>query len=167
MTMNRSNKLFAVIIAVAATKLSGSIKGSSRDYATSRLPFNPSRGLVLRGTVVTMDDQHTVIEDGSVLVRNDQIVAIWHGQRPPFGTPVGDAETVDLGPSALIFPGMINLHDHPTFDMLRLWPAPSSDVQVALGRPRGTEPYADRYQWNDMFDRNAAAGISFEARSQS
>jgi 5-methylthioadenosine/S-adenosylhomocysteine deaminase len=153
--MNRSNKLFAVTIVFAATAFSGSIKGSSRDCAKSCLPYNPSRGLVIRGTIVTMDNQHTVVDDGNVLVRNDRIVAIWHGQRPPFGTPVGDAEIVDFGPSALIFPGMINLHDHPTFDMLRLWPAPSSDVQVALGRPLGTEPYADRYQWNDMLGNSS------------
>jgi len=106
--------------------------------------------LVLRGTIVTMDDRHTVIENGSVLVRNDRIVALWQGANPPFGTPVGNAEIVDFGPTALIFPGMINLHDHPTFDMLRLWPAPSSDAEPTLGRPLGTEPYADRYQWNDM-----------------
>jgi hypothetical protein len=83
-------------------------------------------------------------------VRNDRIVALWQGENPPFGTLVGDADIVDFGPTALIFPGMINLHDHPTFDMLRLWPAPSSDAQPTLGRPLGTEPYADRYQWNDM-----------------
>jgi cytosine/adenosine deaminase-related metal-dependent hydrolase len=83
-------------------------------------------------------------------VRNGQIVALWRGENPPFGTPIGEAEIVDFGPTALIFPGMINLHDHPTFDMLRLWPAPSSDAQPTLGRPLGTEPYADRYQWNDM-----------------
>jgi len=113
-------------------------------------PFDPSRGLVLRGTIVTMDDQHTVIENGSILVRNDRIIAIWHGVRPPSETSVDDAQILDFG-SALIFPGMINLHDHPTFDVLRLWPAPSSDVQTSLGRPHGTEAYANRYQWNDMF----------------
>ena|ERR1700760_4535439 len=100
--MNRSNKLFVVMIAFAATAFTGSIEGYSRDYARSCLTFNPSRGLVLRGTIVTMDDQHTVVDDGNVLVRNDRIVAIWHGQRPPLGTPVGDAEIVDFGPSALI-----------------------------------------------------------------
>ena len=135
-------------IAVAAFFIS--IKGSFGDCANSLSPFNPARGLVLRGTIVTMNDQHTVIENGSVLVRNDRIVALWQGANPPFGTPVGQAEIVDFGPTALIFPGMINLHDHPTFDMLRLWPAPSSDAQPTLGRPLGTEPYANRYQWNDM-----------------
>jgi hypothetical protein len=79
-----------------------------------------------------------------------RIIALWQGENPPFGTPVSDAQIVDFGPTALILPGMINLHDHPTFDMLRLWPAPSSDVQPNYGRPLGTEPYADRYQWNDM-----------------
>lgn len=146
--MKRRERLFFVAIAVAAFFIS--IKGSFGDFANSLPPFNPARGLVLRGTIVTMNDRHTVIENGSVLVRNDRIVALWQGANPPFGTPVGDAEIVDFGPTALIFPGMINLHDHPTFDMLRLWPAPSSDAQPTLGRPLGTEPYANRYQWNDM-----------------
>jgi 5-methylthioadenosine/S-adenosylhomocysteine deaminase len=147
MNMNTRERLFTVAIAAA---LFISVKGSFGDFANSFPAFNPARGLVLRGTIVTMDDRHTVIENGSVLVRNDRIVALWQGANPPFGTPVGDAQIVDFGPKALIFPGMINLHDHPTFDMLRLWPAPSSDAEPSLGRPLGTEPYADRYQWNDM-----------------
>jgi 5-methylthioadenosine/S-adenosylhomocysteine deaminase len=120
-------------------------------HADSTPVFDSSRGLVLRGTIVTMNDQHTVIEDGSVLVRGDRIVAVWQGERPPIGTPVDGAVLVELDPPALIFPGMINLHNHPTYDMLRLWPTPSSDVQLALGRPLGTEPYGNRYQWNGTF----------------
>jgi 5-methylthioadenosine/S-adenosylhomocysteine deaminase len=146
--MNRGNRLWAIAFAAMAVSLS--TEGFALDQDKSLLPYDSARGLVLRGTIVTMDNQHTVIEDGSVLVRNDRIVALWQGEQPPFGTPLGDAEIVDFGATAFIFPGMINLHDHPTFDMLRLWPAPSSDVQAALGRPLGTEPYDDRYQWNDM-----------------
>ncbi len=118
--------------------------------ANQEAPFDPARGLVLRGTIVTMDDEHRVIDNGGVLVRDDRIVAVWKGPRPPRGAPVGDAVTVDLDPQALIFPGLINLHDHPTFSMLPLWPAPSSHVQAGAGRPLGTEPYANRYQWNRM-----------------
>ena len=172
--MNRRERLSSVAIAFAAFFIS--ITGYSGDFANSLSPFDPARGLVLRGTIVTMDDLHTVIEDGSVLVRNDRIVDLWRGPNPPFGTLVGDADIVDFGPTALIFPGMINLHDHPTFDMLRLWPAPSSDAQPTLGRPLGTEPYADRYQWNDMlgvFDagvsaacRKSTARIGFRPRPQ-
>jgi len=148
MTRNKSNQRFAVLLALAAMAFSASNAVSSAEHCLA--PFDPAQGLVLRGTIVTMDQQHKVIEDGSVLVRNDRIIAVWQGETAPIGVPVGEAETIDFGPSALIFPGMINLHDHPTFDMLRLWPAPSSDKQPRLGRPLGTEPYADRYQWNDM-----------------
>jgi hypothetical protein len=99
--MKRRERLFFVAIAVVAFFIS--TKGSFGDSAKSLPPFNPARGLVLRGTVVTMDDQHTVIENGSILVRNDRIVALWRGPNPPFGTSVGDAEIVDFGPTALIF----------------------------------------------------------------
>jgi 5-methylthioadenosine/S-adenosylhomocysteine deaminase len=111
-------------------------------------PFDPSRGLLLRGTVVTMDDARTVVENGNVLVRDGRIVGVWEGKRPPAGVSVGAAAVVDLGPKALIFPGLINLHNHPTYNVLPLWPAPSSHVQADRGRPTGGEAYANRYQWN-------------------
>jgi 5-methylthioadenosine/S-adenosylhomocysteine deaminase len=112
--------------------------------------FDRARGIVMRGTIVTMDAAGTILQNGSVLVRNDKIVAIWSGPTPPTDVPVGNAIEIDGGPDALIFPGLINLHDHPSFDALQLWPPPSSHVQKDLGRPNGTEPYANRYQWNGM-----------------
>src|SRR5262249_6950085 len=111
--------------------------------------FDPARGVLLRGTVVTMDSAGTIFK-GGVLVRSGLIVATWKGPKVPDGIVVNDAVTVDLGQNALIFPGLINLHDHPTFDILPTWPTPSSHAQPALGRPRGNEPYANRYQWNAM-----------------
>src|SRR5436309_10593160 len=97
-----------------------------------------------------MDAAGTILQNGSILVRNDKIVAMWSGHRPPTEVPVGNAVEIDVGPDALIFPGLINLHDHPGFDALALWPAPSSHVQEDRGRPNGTAPYANRYQWNGM-----------------
>jgi len=119
---------------------------------SAQQPFDPSRGIVLRGTVVTMDAAGTVLHNGNVLVRNGKIVATWIGTTPPKGTPIGDAIQIDLGSKGLIFPGLINLHNHPTYDMLELWPAPSSHIQANLGRPLGAEPYANRYQWGLMQD---------------
>jgi cytosine/adenosine deaminase-related metal-dependent hydrolase len=110
--------------------------------------FDAMRGVILRGTVVTMDDAGTILHNGSILIRNGKIVATWEGQHAPEGTRIGDAVEIDLGPKALIFPGLINLHNHPTYSMLNLWAAPSSHIQNNLGRPLGTEPYANRYQWN-------------------
>src|SRR6266545_6252750 len=66
--------------------------------AQSVLPsesFDPGRGILLRGTVVTMDDAGTVIRQGNVLVRNKRIIAIWQGRRAPSGTPVDNALEID------------------------------------------------------------------------
>src|SRR3954449_802442 len=116
--------------------------------SASAAPFE--RGMLLEGTVVTMDARDRVVPDGHVLVRGQKIVAVWSGATPPRGVKVG--RPVIVKPArGLIFPGLINLHDHPTYDMLEPWPAPSSDAQPAFGRPAGTEPYANRYQWNGGF----------------
>jgi cytosine/adenosine deaminase-related metal-dependent hydrolase len=94
-----------------------------------------------------MDDDHTVVPDGRVLVSQGKIAAIWSGASPPPGIDLSGAKTIDAGPDALIFPGLINLHDHPTYGALPLWPPPSSHAQPEEGRPLGTEPYSNRYQW--------------------
>ena len=119
--------------------------------AIAQQPFDAAQGIILRGTVVTMDDAGTILHKGNVLIRNGKIAATWEGPQAPDGTPIGDAVVIDLGPKALIFPGLINLHNHPTYSMLNLWAAPSSHIQNNLGRPLGTEPYANRYQWNLVF----------------
>lgn len=110
--------------------------------------FDPAQGILLRGTIVTMDSAGTILHNGSVLVRNGRIVATWNGRNPPNGVSIGEAIQIDLGSDGRIFPGLINLHNHPTYNMLDLWPAPSSHVEANVGRPLGTEPYANRYQWN-------------------
>ena len=97
-----------------------------------------------------MDDQGTILPSGNVLVRDGRIAAVWQGKKLPAGVSLDNAITPDLGTSALIFPGLIDLHDHPSFDALHVWPAPSSHMQPDLGRPLRTEPYAYRYQWNRM-----------------
>jgi cytosine/adenosine deaminase-related metal-dependent hydrolase len=116
--------------------------------ALAQEPFALGRGVILHGTVVTMDAAGTILHNGGVLVRNGKILATWQGANTPEGVAIENAVVIDLGPKALIFPGLINLHNHPTFDMLEIWPTPSSHIQAALGRPLGTEPYANRYQWN-------------------
>ena len=58
----------------------------------------------------------------------------------------GDASVVEAGPQDLLFPGLINLHDHPFFDVLEPWLPPASDAIPAQGKA-GSDPYANRYQW--------------------
>jgi 5-methylthioadenosine/S-adenosylhomocysteine deaminase len=110
--------------------------------------FDPSNGILLEGTVVTMNAAHDVLLHGHVLVRNGRIAAVWDGPTPPEGISLESVIRPDLGPDVLIYPGLINLHDHPLNSALPLWQAPASHVQATAGRPTGTEPYANRYQWS-------------------
>lgn len=104
------------------------------------------RAILLTGTVVTMDDRHRVLADGNVLVRDRLVAAVWSGPPPP-GVDTRSARRVHAGPRGLIFPGLINLHDHPPFSVLPVWPAPATHAQPEVGRPTGREPYDFRYQW--------------------
>ena len=47
----------------------------------SQQPFSPERGIILRGTVVTMDAAETILQDGNILVRNGKIAVEQHSLR--------------------------------------------------------------------------------------
>lgn len=114
--------------------------------------------VLLEGTVVTMNAARDVIRNGRVLVREGRIAAVWQGAVPPDGVDLTGAVRAPLGPRAHIYPGLINLHDHPFYDVLPLWQPPSSHRQPAAGRPNGTEPYGNRYQWNSAPAQPPEAG---------
>ena len=91
---HRASDRFILRILITLPLLAASVPG--RIHAEAPPVFDSSRGLVLRVSVVTMDDRHSVIEDGRVLVRGDRIVAVWQGERPPAGTQVDGAVRVEL-----------------------------------------------------------------------
>ncbi|HEY3562952.1 MAG TPA: amidohydrolase family protein [Kribbella sp.] len=65
------------------------------------------RPVVLRGgTVLTMDDQHTVVPDGDVLIAGNQIADVGPRLDVPEGTQVVDAS------GGIVMPGMIDTHRH-------------------------------------------------------
>ena len=65
------------------------------------------RPVVLRGgTVLTMDDAHTVLLGADVLAINDRIVEIGVGLKVPDGTIEVDAS------GGIVMPGMIDTHRH-------------------------------------------------------
>jgi 5-methylthioadenosine/S-adenosylhomocysteine deaminase len=67
----------------------------------------PGRPLVFRGGVVlTMDDAHTVLTGGDVLVVDDRIVAVGPGLDVPDGAQEIDAR------GGIVMPGMIDTHRH-------------------------------------------------------
>src|SRR5215207_9770006 len=73
---------------------------------TAKTPV-AGRPVVLRGgTVLTMDDNHTVLTDADVLVVDDRIAAVG----PALDVPEGTQE-IDAG-GGIVMPGMIDTHRH-------------------------------------------------------
>jgi cytosine/adenosine deaminase-related metal-dependent hydrolase len=75
--------------------------------------------VVLRGKVVTMAGDP--IENGAVYVSDGRIVAV---QQAAAAAPLGfqNARTVDTG--GVIYPGLLDLHNHLAYNILPLWKPP-------------------------------------------
>ncbi|MET8545271.1 amidohydrolase family protein [Kitasatospora sp. NPDC004799] len=79
---------------------------------------------VLRGTVVTFDADHRILDPGAVYVGDDgRLDAVQRaGQAPPAGFAA--APVVDVtGTGALVLPGLVDLHGHLQYNTLPLWEA--------------------------------------------
>jgi hypothetical protein len=147
----------AILILATAICLALACTAPTAVAQSALAPWSASQGMLIEGaTVVTMDARHDVLPSGSVLVRDGKIVAVWSGPKPPKDVVIGNASVVKTGPLDLLFPGLINLHDHPSFDALPTWLPPSSDAQPAVGKA-GTDPYANRYQWGADGSPSASA----------
>ncbi len=90
------------------------------------LPARAQDAYILKGTLVT---PHHVIEHGEVLVRQGLIAAVGTSVQAPAGTPVVETDGV-------IFPGLIDLHNHLTWNVLPRWSPPHM--------------VGDRYEWQAM-----------------
>lgn len=84
----------------------------------------------LRGRVVTMDKANTVLPNGTIYVDSGGIVAV-----QPTGTPApaafNNVQPVDT--QGTIYPGLIELHNHLSYNALPLWSVP--------------RPFNNRDQW--------------------
>ena len=88
---------------------------------------------VLRGTVVTMRPGGEVLSRGSVYVGDDGLIAaVTPGDAVPPG--FDDAPRVTAG--GVIYPGLIDLHNHLMYNSLPLWTEPSR-----------TTPWTSHNQW--------------------
>jgi 5-methylthioadenosine/S-adenosylhomocysteine deaminase len=135
----------APVLLLALTMIGGAAAVHAPGQASGS--WNPSSGILIAGaTIVTMDDVHTVVPHGRVLIRDGHIVAVWSGPQTPDGVTIGDATVVSAGPQDLLFPGLLNLHSHPANNLLHAWLPPLSHAILAQGKS-GNDPYANRYQW--------------------
>src|SRR5437763_7570396 len=84
----------------------------------------------LQGRIVTMDKANTVLNDGTVYVDSGKIVAVRAKGEPP---PVAFATVQWVDTQGTIYPGLIELHNHLSYNALPLWNVP--------------KPFSNRDQW--------------------
>ena len=141
--------------------------------------------LVKGGTIVTMDPQRRVIENGFLAVRGDEIYAIGQDVNLAFPKSYAAKETVDAT-GKLIIPGLINGHTHIPMVLMRglkddvvlddwlrkyIFPAEARNVtedfvrwgsRLALAEMirSGTTTFADMYYFEDAeAEETKAAGL--------
>ena len=124
------------LIAIAATMVVVASAPQQLSAATSRpLP----RSLLLEGTVAAIDVAHRVLVSRRVLVRGGRIAAVWSGVRVPAGVTCATSSR-DAGRRGLIFPGLIDIHDHPAYDVLGLFPPPAPITSHGSAVRPGSSP---------------------------
>src|ERR1700687_4717098 len=139
--------------------------------------------LVAGGTVVSMNAERRIIEDGAVAVNGDTIVAV--GSRANIEARYAAAQTINAG-GKLVLPGFINGHTHVPMTLLRglrddvtldewlrkyIFPAEAKNVTeefvrwgtrlaVAEQIRGGVTTFADMYYFEDAIaEETKAAGM--------
>ena len=72
--------------------------------------------LIEGGTIVTMNEERSLIEDGAVAISADQIVAVLPKDELPAGI---EAKTVLHAEGKVVMPGLINAHSHLAMTLFR------------------------------------------------
>ena len=76
---------------------------------------------VLRGCIATMDAGRTVLNPGALYVDGDTIAAVSAAAASP---PAAFAAVAPIDTGAILFPGLIELHNHLSYDALPAWSVP-------------------------------------------
>jgi 5-methylthioadenosine/S-adenosylhomocysteine deaminase len=139
--------------------------------------------LIVGGTVVTMDKDRRVIEDGAVAVKNGEIISV--GTRASVTNNLKAKQTIDAK-GKVIIPGLINTHTHIPMSLFRgiaddldlqewltkyIFPAEAKNVDEAFVRAGtrlglaefikgGTTAFCDMYYFEDAIaDETFKAGM--------
>jgi Amidohydrolase family len=90
----------------------------------------PATLRILKGRIVTMTGQ--VIKNGRLCIRDNVIAHVLASQD---GTPAEFAQVSVVDTGGVLYPGLIDLHNHLPYNILRSWAVP--------------EPYKNRDTWRD------------------
>jgi 5-methylthioadenosine/S-adenosylhomocysteine deaminase len=109
----------AVGLACVTIILAGALKTSAQGQ--TQAPAKPANFvdlLITGATVVTMDADRRIIENGYVIVKGDAIVAIGEGLPQLPNGPIFSKQTIEAK-GALVLPGFVNGHTHAAMSLLR------------------------------------------------
>jgi len=98
--------------------------------------------MLLKGRVVTMNSESDVINDGSVLVQDGKITAVWSGQNIPQNVDLTDVPVIET--NGTIYPGLIDSHNHMHYNHIPLW-----DFEVHTSQKSEEGGYSNRNQWKN------------------
>jgi hypothetical protein len=94
--------------------------GSGKKQGVESRPASPNASLLF-GRVVTMNSARDVIDDGVVGISGDTIIHVGtRGDKVP--TELAGAPQVET--SGTLYPGLIELHNHPAYNEIPLWDPP-------------------------------------------
>jgi 5-methylthioadenosine/S-adenosylhomocysteine deaminase len=89
------------------------------------------RTFVLRGRIATLDSNGRVIPDGFICVEKDLIAAVTSADA---GIPAAFQQGPLIQTGGTIYPGLIELHNHPAYNALPLWSVPTRYLNRAQWR---------------------------------
>jgi cytosine/adenosine deaminase-related metal-dependent hydrolase len=109
--------------------LTGTVPSGGRVAALKKaapkkpLPIDPLTGpkQALAGFVVTMDDAFTLLPDGIVYIDQGCFVAVQDRELP---APAGFSGVPVVETGGILFPGLIELHNHLSYNALPMWSVP-------------------------------------------
>jgi 5-methylthioadenosine/S-adenosylhomocysteine deaminase len=109
--------------------LTGTVPSGGRVAAPKKaapkkpLPIDPLTGpkQALAGFVVTMDDAFTLLPDGIVYIDQGCFVAVQDRALP---APAGFSGVPVVETGGILFPGLIELHNHLSYNALPMWSVP-------------------------------------------
>lgn len=106
--------------------------------------------LVVRGHLVTLDESQPELDKGAIYVDRDGIIQAVQESRKKAPAGFEDVNTVET--DGLVFPGLIDLHNHVAYNCLPLWSSPTR-----------TEPWEHREQWPNDDDYKPSISLPTNA----
>lgn len=156
---------------------------TKRPLSPKNIPNWDADLLIAGGTIVTMDKERRLIEDGAVAIKNGKIILV--GKNSVVAKNLRAKETINAK-GKLIIPGLINAHTHLPMVLFRgisddldlnewltkyIFPAEAKNVTEEFVRAGtklglaelirgGTTTYCDMYYFEDAIaDETAKAGV--------